>query len=67
MVILFINHDGAGFADHIQIAEGTTVEQLFAQRVPHSKPGDFLMPGRAAITATVRALMRLYGSSGKAG
>lgn len=31
------------------------------------KPGDFLMPGRAAVTETVRALMRLYGSSGKAG
>ncbi len=43
MVILFINHDGAGFADHIQIADGTTVEQLFAQRVPHGKPNDFLI------------------------
>jgi fructose/tagatose bisphosphate aldolase len=30
------------------------------------KPGDFLLPGRAAVTETVRALMRLYGSSGKA-
>lgn len=43
MVILFINHDGAGFADHLQIADGTTVEQLFAQRVPHGKPSDFLI------------------------
>ena len=43
MLILFINHDGAGFADHIQIAEGTSVEQLFAQRVPHGKPSDFLI------------------------
>ena len=43
MVILFINNDGAGFADHIQIADGTTVEQLFAQRVPHGKPSDFLI------------------------
>ena len=31
------------------------------------KPGDFLMPARAAVTESVRALMRLYGSSGKAG
>ena len=31
------------------------------------KPGDFLLPARAAVTETVRALMRLYGSSGKAG
>ena len=43
MLILFINHDGAGFADHLQIADGTTVEQLFAQRVPHGKPADYLI------------------------
>ena len=30
-------------------------------------PDDFLMPGRAAVVETVRALMRLYGSSGRAG
>jgi sulfur carrier protein ThiS len=43
MVVLFINNDGAGFADHIEIADGTTVEQLFAQRVPHGKPSDYLI------------------------
>lgn len=43
MVILFINNDGAGFADHVEIPEGTTVEQLFAQRVPHGKPADYLI------------------------
>jgi sulfur carrier protein ThiS len=43
MVILLINNDGAGFADHVEIAEGTTVEQLFAQRVPHGKPADYLI------------------------
>jgi sulfur carrier protein ThiS len=43
MVILFINNDGAGFADHVEIAEGTTVEQFFAQRVPHGKPTDYLI------------------------
>ena len=37
MVILFINNDGARFADHVTIADGTTVEQLFAQRVPQGK------------------------------
>ena len=30
------------------------------------KPTDFLMPGKAAVTESVRSLMRLYGSSGKA-
>ena len=43
MVILFINNDGAGFADHVEIADGTTVEQLFAQRVPHGKASDYLI------------------------
>jgi len=31
------------------------------------KPSDFLMPGAAAVAETVRAMMRLYGSSGRAG
>lgn len=43
MVILFINNDGAGFADHVDIPDGTTVEQLFAQRVPHGQPSDYLI------------------------
>jgi fructose/tagatose bisphosphate aldolase len=29
-------------------------------------PGDFLLPGKAAVTEAVRALMRLYGSAGRA-
>lgn len=43
MRILYINNDGAGFADHIEIAEGTTVAQLFAQRVPEGSSGDYLI------------------------
>jgi len=43
MKVLFINNDGGGFADHIEIADGTTVEQLFRQRVPHGKPADYLI------------------------
>lgn len=43
MKVLFINNDGGGFADHIEIADGTTVEQLFQQRVPHGKPADYLI------------------------
>ena len=41
--ILFINNDGAGFANYIEIAEGTTVAQLFAQRIPHGRPEDYLI------------------------
>ena len=43
MVIFFINNNGAGFADHVEIAAGTTVESLFAQRIPHGKPSDYLI------------------------
>ena len=38
MRCLLINNDGAGFADYIEVAEGTTVEKLFAERIPHGKP-----------------------------
>ena len=34
MRILYINNDGAGFADHIEIEPNTTVEKLFSQRMP---------------------------------
>ena len=40
---LLINNDGAGFADYIEVAEGTTVEKLFAERVPRARPEDYLI------------------------
>jgi sulfur carrier protein ThiS len=43
MQILFINSNGGGFADHIEVAEGTTVNQLFTERMPQRKPADFLI------------------------
>jgi hypothetical protein len=43
MRILFINNDGGGFADHIDVPSGTTVRQLFSERVGHGKPADFMI------------------------
>jgi hypothetical protein len=43
MRILLINNDGGGFADHIEIEPGTTVERLFAQRIEFGKPHDYLI------------------------
>ncbi len=43
MRILFINNDGGGFADYIEVAPGTTVEQVFQQRLPHGKSQDYLI------------------------
>ena len=43
MKIFFINNLGAGFADHIHVSEGTTLEQLFQERIREGKPSDFLI------------------------
>ncbi len=43
MKVLFINNDGGGFADHIDVAESVTVAELFRQRIPHGKPQDYLI------------------------
>jgi hypothetical protein len=43
MKILYINNDGGGFADHIEVAEGTTVGQLFRDRIPNGKPQNYLI------------------------
>ena len=52
MVILYINNDGSGFADRVEIATGTTVEQFFAERVPHGRPQDYLVRvNRQPVTA----------------
>ncbi|CAN5557898.1 hypothetical protein BH11PLA2_BH11PLA2_52410 [soil metagenome] len=43
MKVMFINNDGAGFADHLEIAEGITVSDLFAEKLPGRKAADFLI------------------------
>jgi len=40
---LYINSDGSGFADYVEVPEGTTVEQFFADRVPNGTPQDYLI------------------------
>jgi sulfur carrier protein ThiS len=43
MKCLLINNDGAGFADYIEIDEGTTVAKLFAERILHGRAEDYLI------------------------
>jgi sulfur carrier protein ThiS len=43
MKILVINNDGGGFADYVEVAEGTTVKQLFERQVHDSRPQDYLI------------------------
>ena len=43
MKILFINNHGGGFANHLEITEGTTVQQLFEKQIPYEKAANFLI------------------------
>ena len=43
MKCLYLNNDGGGYADYVEIPAGTTVQQFFDQRVPHGRPEDYLI------------------------
>jgi len=43
MRILFINNEGCGFANHIEVATGTTVQALFSKHLPGRQAEDFLI------------------------
>lgn len=43
MKVLFVNNDGGGFADYIDLAHGTTVKSLFEQRLGHARPENYLI------------------------
>jgi hypothetical protein len=43
MKIFVINNFGAGFADTIEVSQGTTIKTLFEQTVPHASPKDYLI------------------------
>jgi hypothetical protein len=40
---MFLNNTGGGFADYIEVEQGTTVGKLFAQRLPGCKAEDYLI------------------------
>ena len=43
MKVLFINNDGGGFADYVEVADGMTVDQFFEDQLPGRKAGDYLI------------------------
>ena len=43
MRLLYINNDGGGFADYVDVSEGTTVEQFFKDKMPACKEDDHLI------------------------
>ena len=51
MRILFINNDGSGFADHLPIEEGTTVQRLFADTIKGSPSSYLIRVNRQPVTS----------------
>jgi sulfur carrier protein ThiS len=43
MRLLYINNDGGGYADHIDVTAGMTVQQFFQDQMPGRKPEDYLI------------------------
>ncbi len=43
MKILCINNHGGGFADYLEVSEGTTVQKFFEQQLPDGNPHDYLI------------------------
>jgi len=43
MRILYINNDGGGFADYVDVTPAMTVETFFNEKMPNRKPDDFLI------------------------
>ena len=41
--LLFINNDGGGFADYVDVPEGTTVDKFFSRQLPGRDPQDYLI------------------------
>jgi len=43
MRLLYVNNDGGGFADYVEVSPGMTVEIFFNEKMPNRKPDDFLI------------------------
>ena len=43
MRVLYINNDGGGFADYLEVSQDTTVEKFFSQKMPGREPTDYLI------------------------
>ena len=43
MKILYVNNDGGGFADTVEVDDGLTVAGLFADKAPGRRPSDYLI------------------------
>jgi hypothetical protein len=43
MKVLFLNNEGGGFADYVEVEPGTTVRAFFTKQLPERDAADFLI------------------------
>jgi len=43
MRLLYINNDGGGFADYVNVTEGLTVAEFFQEKMPGRHSEDYLI------------------------
>ena len=43
MRLLYVNNDGGGFADYVDVTPSMTVEQFFSQKMSGQEPTDYLI------------------------
>jgi hypothetical protein len=43
MRVLFVNNDGGGYADYVEVTPDTTVEKFFAEQLSGRKSDDYLI------------------------
>jgi hypothetical protein len=43
MKVLWINNDGGGFADYVDVPARTSVEAFFSEKLANRSPADFLI------------------------
>ena len=56
MKVLFLNNEGAGYADYVDVEPGTTVQQFFAKHFPGGEPHGFLIRVNRQPVAAEQAL-----------
>ena len=56
MKLFYINNDGGGFADHVEVEDGISVAAFLAEKMPGRKPDDFLIRVNRLPTAADQVL-----------
>jgi hypothetical protein len=57
MKILFINNDGGGFADFIELPHGTSVQELFEQKMRGAKAENYHIRVKGQVAARAQVLV----------